>query len=166
MDRILYHSFSAQVVAEIHGPQLRVDHRMDVIIVLREPLPDGLFPPVGILFLGDQLQNSVTVYDLPVCSDARRQLRPVFGHPLHGQHRVDASTVSADKVAFQCLGPSLRKSFVESVGSFRRRCCCQRDGIDVKFLLFDDPPHQEVILSSCRRLSPSVSTTRVSPTKN
>ena len=36
----------------------------------------------------------------------------------------------------------MRKSFVESVGSFRRRCCCQRDGIDVKFLLFDDPPHQ------------------------
>ena len=36
----------------------------------------------------------------------------------------------------------MRKTFVESVGSLRRRCCRQRDGIDVKLLLFDDLPHQ------------------------
>ena len=43
---------------------------------------------------------------------------------------------------FKGLSPSPRKPFVESVGSLRRRCRRQRDGIDVKFLLFDDPPHQ------------------------
>ena len=142
MDRILDHSFAAQAVAEIHGPQLRVDHRTDIGILFRKPLPDGLLPPVGILFCDDQLQNSVTAYDLPVCSDARRQFRPVFGHPPHGEHRVNASAVSTDEVAFERRGPSLRKTFVESVGSLRRRCCRQRDGIDVKLLLFDDLPHQ------------------------
>ena len=142
VNRILYHPFAPQVVAEIHGPQLRIDHRTDIGIVFREPLPDGLLPPVGILFLGDQLQNSVTVYDLPVCSDAVCQLRPVFGHPPHGQHRVNAPAVSADEVAFERRGPSLRKTFVEGVGSLRRRCCCQRDGIDPELLLFDDLPHQ------------------------
>ena len=101
-----------------------------------------MLPPVGILFLDDQLQNSVTVSDLPVCSDAVRQFRPVFGHPPHGEHRVDASAVSADEVAFERRGPSLRKTVVESVGSFRRRCRRQCDGIDVKLLLFDDLPHQ------------------------
>ena len=142
MYRVLDHPFAPQVVAEIHGPQLRVNHRTDIGILFRKLLPDGLLPPVGILFLGDQLQNSVTVYDLPVCSDARRQFRPVLGHPPHDKHRVDASAVSADKIAFQCLCPSLRKTVVESVGSFRRRCRRQRDGIDVKLLLFDDLPHQ------------------------
>ena len=142
VNRILYHPFAPQVVAEIHGPQLRVNHRTDIGILFRKLLPDGLLPPVGILFLGDQLQNSVTVSDLPVCSDAVCQPLPVFGHPPHGEHRVNASAVSADEVTFESRGPSLRKTVVESVGSFRRRCCRQRDGIDVKLLLFDDPPHQ------------------------
>ena len=142
MYRVLDHPLAAQVVAEIHGPQLRVDYRTDIGILFRKLLPDGLLPPVGILFLGDQLQNSVTVYDLPVCSDAVRQFRPVFGHPPHGEHRVDASAVSADEVTFERRGPTLRKTVVESVGSLRRRCRRQRDGIDVKLLLFDDLPYQ------------------------
>ena len=50
VNRILYHPLAAQIVTEIHGPQLRVDHRADIGIVFREALPDGLFPPVGILF--------------------------------------------------------------------------------------------------------------------
>ena len=142
MDRILDHSFAAQAVAKIHGPQLRVDYRTDIGILFRKLLPDGLLPPVGILFCDDQLQNSVTAYDLPVCSDAVCQLLPVLGHPPHGQHRVDASAVSADKIAFERRGPSLREPVVEGIGSLRRRCRRQRDGIDPKFLLFDDLPHQ------------------------
>ena len=142
VNRILYHPFAPQVVAEIHGPQLWIDHRTDIGILFRKLLPDGLLPPVGILFLDDQLQNSVTVSDLPVCSDAVCQPLPVFGHPPHGEHRVDASAVSADEVAFERRGPSLRKTFVEGIGSLRRRCRRQRDGIDPKFLLFDDLPHQ------------------------
>jgi len=50
VNRILYHPLAAQIVTEIHGSQLRVDHRTDIGILFREPQPDGLLPPVGILF--------------------------------------------------------------------------------------------------------------------
>ena len=36
----------------------------------------------------------------------------------------------------------MREPVVEAVIALRRRCCRQRDGIDVKLLLLDDPPHQ------------------------
>ena len=36
----------------------------------------------------------------------------------------------------------MREPVVEGIGSLRRRCRRQRDGIDPKFLLFDDLPHQ------------------------
>ena len=117
VDRVLDHPLAAQVVAEIHGPQLRVDHRTDIGILFRKPLPDGLLPPVGILFLDDQLQNSVTVSDLPVCSDAVCQPLPVFGHPPHGEHRVDASAVSADEVAFESLRPGTCQDVIRGIAA-------------------------------------------------
>ena len=36
----------------------------------------------------------------------------------------------------------MREPVVEGIGSLRRRCRRQRDGIDVKLLLFDDLPYQ------------------------
>ncbi|KAA2562690.1 hypothetical protein F2S47_15105 [Alistipes onderdonkii] len=105
-------------------------------------MPDGLLPSVGILLPSDQFQNSVTISDLPVCSDAVCQLLPILSYPPHGEYRIDAFAVSADKVAFERRGPSLREPGVEGIGSLRRRCRRQRDGIDIKLLLFDDLPHQ------------------------
>lgn len=63
----------------------------------------------------DQFQNSVTVYDPPVCSDTVRQLLPILGYPLRRKHRVDASAVSADEVAFQCLRPAASQDVIRGI---------------------------------------------------
>ena len=76
------------------------------------------------------------------CSDALRQLRPVFGNPPHGQHRVDPTSITFYKVLFQRLSTPPRKPVVEGITALWRRCSRQRDGIYIKLLLLDDLPHQ------------------------
>ena len=142
VDRILDHALAAQVVAEIHGPQMRIEFRADTGIRCRIALPDHPLPKVGILLRSDKRQNLVSVRQLPASLDKSHQFLPVLGHPAHGQHGVDPLSVTLHEVSFQRLGPPSCQPLVRRVAALGRGGRRKRHDIDAELLLPDDAAHQ------------------------
>ena len=142
MDRILDHPLAAEIIAEVHGAELRVDHLLQVGVLPGEAFAQQPLAPVRISFRGEELQHRRTVRQRRVRADAVHQLGPRLGDPPHRQQRVDTPAVVTHQVAFQRLGTSPRKALVEGVAPLRRGGGREGDRIDVELLLLDDPAHQ------------------------
>ena len=142
VDRILDHPLAAEVVAEVHGAELRVDHLLQIGIFPGETLAQQPFPPVRIPLRGEELQYRLAVRQRRVRADAVHQLGPRLGDPPHRQQRVDAPAVVTHQVAFQRLGTPPREALVEGVAPLRRGGGREDDRIDVELLLLDNPAHQ------------------------
>ena len=83
-NRILDHPLAAEVVAEVHGAELRVDHLLQVGVLPGETLAQQTLAPVRIPLRREELQHRLAVRQHRVRADAVARQRVD-----KGEHRRD-----------------------------------------------------------------------------